>query len=119
MPLGALIWGANLALAYLLVLRISQQKLLAAAAISLIGLHPLNRSLWFNFGAIYELLALLFLLLTFHAYLKTKKVTKGVATPIPCARSHMMTMDENWMRRDSESTLAIALPFRPKVLSPS
>ena len=71
--LGALIWGANLALSYLLLLRISRERLLAITTISLVGIHPLNRSLWFNFGTIYELLALLFLLLTFHAYLKARE----------------------------------------------
>ncbi|MGH9340644.1 MAG: hypothetical protein ACRD1R_13885 [Acidobacteriota bacterium] len=67
--LAFLIFAANLALLFTLILRLTRNAYLAAVTAALASVHREIIDIWFNFGAVYELLAFGFMMAGFHAYL--------------------------------------------------
>ncbi len=66
---GLILTSLNLVLAFTLLLRITKQRFLAATAVALAAIHPAYVTVWYNFGAVYETLALGLMCASFHFYL--------------------------------------------------
>lgn len=64
-----LMYAVNLGLLFALLFRITRNAYLAVPAAALASIHREMTDIWFNFGALYELLAFGFMLASFHFYL--------------------------------------------------
>lgn len=73
---GIALFLLNLSLAYLLILRLTRSVFVSGAGTAFASIHPELADVYYNFGAVYELLAYGFMLAAFHAYLAL-----GSATP--------------------------------------
>ena len=67
---GIFLYSANIVLVYRLLLLLSKSRLTALVATSLFALHPEVHNVLFNFGAVFELLCLLFLLIATISYVR-------------------------------------------------
>lgn len=66
---GILVFSANLVLLYFLIFRLTRSAPLSVTASALAGIHAETATVLYNFGSLYELLALGFMLASFHLYL--------------------------------------------------
>ncbi len=66
---GVILYSVNIILAFRLFLRLARNRFTAFVAASLLALHPEVHNVLFNFGAVFELLCLLCLLVSAIAYL--------------------------------------------------
>jgi len=64
-----LLFSLNLALIFTLLWRLTRNVWLAAVAAAIGAIHHEYVDIWFNFGAIFELLAFGFMMIAFHLYL--------------------------------------------------
>lgn len=69
---GLVLFMLNLALASLLILRLTRSVFVSGAGTAFASIHPELADVYYNFGAVYELLAYGFMLAAFHAYLSLR-----------------------------------------------
>jgi hypothetical protein len=65
---GIFLYSINIVLVFRLLLRLSESRFTALVAASLFALHPEVHNVLFNFGGVFELLCLLFLLIATISY---------------------------------------------------
>lgn len=76
---GLALFSVNICLTYWLLLRLSARVSVAMLGTAFAGIHPELADVYFNFGAVYELLACGFALAGFHAYLTARAATSNQA----------------------------------------
>lgn len=86
---GLALFMLNLALAYFLMLRLTRSVFVSGACTAFASIHPELADVYYNFGAVYELLAYGFMLAAFHAYLSLRSAAPGArawwrATMVAC-----------------------------------
>jgi len=65
---GILLYSVNVALVFQLVRRLTRSRVTTIVATALFALHPMIHNVLFNFGAVFELLCLMFLLISLLVY---------------------------------------------------
>ena len=66
---GLILTSLNLVLAFTLLQRITKRRFLTVTAVALAAIHPAYVAVWYNFGTVYESLALGLMCASFHFYL--------------------------------------------------
>jgi len=74
---GFVIFSVNLSLLYWLLVRVTGNGFLAAVATALASVHQEIADVWYNFGALYELLAFCGVMAGFHLYLSFLEAPAG------------------------------------------